>query len=103
MTTNSADKTTNDDLKYFFGNGCSFTVKADKEVDCLEIFLGKKILKLEVWKDDTNMKDYTRSKGEINCGGVPYFYNEVTGSSVCGAQPCSILKEWAISKSRIKK
>ena len=38
-----------------------------------------------------------RVGGAQNCGGVPFFYNEKTGSSVCGAAPFELLKMFATS------
>jgi hypothetical protein len=45
----------------------------------------------------------TRAEGAQNCGGVPYFYNEQTGSSVCGAAPCELLKLLATSTTKFQK
>jgi hypothetical protein len=93
----------NTNLKFFYGEGCKFTAKAMPEIDCVEQFINRKIQKFEVWSNDDNMVEYKRSEGTQNCGGVPYFYNASTGSSVCGAQKCDILKEWAMSTSKINR
>ena len=45
----------------------------------------------------------SRAEGAQNCGGVPYFFNEKTGSSVCGAAPCELLKMLAKSTTKFQK
>ena len=44
-----------------------------------------------------------RAGGDRYCGGVPYFYNEKTGSSVCGAATCELLKLLATSSEKFNK
>jgi hypothetical protein len=83
------------DLIYFYGDGCQFTKKADPSVACLERFLRAPISRREVWHNEDNHVIWKEHGGESNCGGVPYFYNKLTGKSVCGAANCEILKEWA--------
>jgi hypothetical protein len=86
-------------LIYFYGESCPFTARAQPEIQCLEIKLGKQLTKKEVWNNVENQQLYQTVGGQKNCGGVPYFYNQATGSSVCGARACDLLLNWAKSES----
>jgi thiol-disulfide isomerase/thioredoxin len=88
-------------LKFFYGEGCPYTKKVQPAVNCVEMFLGKNIEKLEIYHSPENKVKYTKANGPQNCGGVPYFYNETTQKSVCGACSCDTLKEWAAAKEKI--
>jgi hypothetical protein len=85
------------DLIYFYGESCPFTARAQPEIQCLEIKLGKQLTKKEVWNSVENQQLYQTVGGQKNCGGVPYFYNKATGNSVCGARACDLLFNWAKS------
>lgn len=94
---------TSQELKFFYGEGCTFTKRVQPAISCLELKLGKEIKKLEIYNNTENRKKYIQAEGPQNCGGVPYFYNETTGSSVCGACSCAVLLEWALAKETFKK
>jgi len=88
-----------ENLVYFFGKSCPFTKKVEPEINCLEIALGKRIHRVEVFENPLGEKLYEESNGPRSCGGVPFFLNKKTESTVCGARNCSILKEWALSQN----
>ena len=86
-----------ENLLFFYGDGCSFTKRVAPQVRCLEMKLGRSVTRLETWNDSANAKRYDEVGGKKRCGGVPFFYNTTTGSSVCGARACDILTKWAQS------
>lgn len=86
-----------DSLLFFYGEGCPYTKRSEPAILCLEASLGKKIKRLETWKNDENSILYRLVGGYELCGGVPFFYNENTKNSLCGAQNCEDLKKWAQS------
>ena len=87
-----------DNLLFFYGKGCSFTGKVEPAVNELEIKLGKRLKRLETWYDEDSQKRYEEVGGPQNCGGVPYFYNQQTKESVCGARSFDLLHAWASAK-----
>ena len=87
----------NGDLLFFYGDGCTFTKRVAPSVRCLEMTLGESVTRLESWNDEANMARYKAIGGEKRCGGVPFFHNVKTGSTVCGARSCDILTKWAQS------
>jgi hypothetical protein len=89
-----------ENLLFFYGESCPFTARARPEIQCLEIALGKQITKKEVWNDKRNEELYQSVGGQKSCGGVPFFYNQTTGKSVCGARACDILLSWANSQEK---
>lgn len=88
-----------ENLLFFYGESCPFTTRVLPEVRCLETSLGKQISRKEIWSDSSNRELYRNSGGQQNCGGVPYFYNKLTGKSVCGASSCDDLISWAKSST----
>ena len=88
------------ELLFFYGEGCKFTKKAEPQVKCLELSLRKRLVKLEVWNNESNQDKYNQARGKELCGGVPFFYNVRTKSTVCGAHDCGTLKEWASSNKQ---
>ena len=85
----------NSNLLFFFGDGCSFTKRAEAPVNCLEVALGKRLTRLETWHNKDNQEKYAQSGGEQNCGGVPYFYNKLSKAVLCGVSDCDAMKKWA--------
>ena len=81
--------------RFFYGEGCSFTARSKPHVQCLEASLGRRVTRLETWHSKENSERYDAVKGGELCGGVPFFFNQLTGNSVCGARPCEVLKLWA--------
>jgi len=64
---------------------------SDRLVREHRVFLDRR----EVWHNKKNMalvKKY--DEGEA-CGGVPFFYNDATGVSLCGEVTYDELKTWA--------
>lgn len=70
-------------------------------MQCLETSIGKRLTKLETWYSKENSETYDAVKGKELCGGVPFFFNKLTGNSVCGAKPCDVLKVWANAPERV--
>lgn len=80
-------------LLEFYGRECPHCLRMEPLVAQLEKETGIKVEKYEVWHDQKNaelMKQYDK-----DCGGVPFFFNEKTGESICGSVPYEMLKEWA--------
>ena len=88
------------DLMFFYGKGCQFTGKVEPAIAQLEIHLGKKVDRLETWHDTDNQKKYETVGGPGSCGGVPFFYNQATKESLCGAHSLELLKAWAAAKKK---
>ena len=87
-------------LVFFYGESCPFTRRVLPAVACLERNLRRPIVRKETWSNSENHEAWKEAGGEKNCGGVPFFYNETTGESVCGAADCETLKKWAaVSKN----
>ena len=85
------------ELLMFYGTECPHCHEMDPLVEKLEKELKLKVKKLEVWHNEANlrkMKEVDKSR----CTGVPYFYNEATGESICGAVDYPVLKKWAQGK-----
>lgn len=82
-------------VTFFYGEGCPYTTRVLPDVECLETAMtsqGRKLGRREVWHDEDNQRKYIEvARGK--CRGVPFFVNEKTGRFVCGAAPCSVLKE----------
>ena len=87
-----------ENLLYFYGKSCPFTKKVEPEIDCLEIAMGKRIRRIEIFDNPTGKKLFSETDGPRSCGGVPFFLNKTTESTICGARNCSVLKEWALSQ-----
>lgn len=71
-------------LQEFYGEGCPHCVRMAPIIAEVERELGVTFEKIEVWDNDEN----ARRLEEIDrgrCGGVPFFYNDVTGKFLCGA------------------
>jgi len=85
------------ELLMFTGRECPHCHEMFPLIDKLEKELKVKVKKLEVWHNEGNlrkMKEVDKSR----CTEVPYFYNEATGESICGAVDYAILKKWALGK-----
>ena len=81
-------------LVMFFGIECEHCHDMDPLVEKLEKELKVEVKKIEVWHNAKNAALFEKlDKGE--CGGVPFFYNEKTKKSICGAVDYAILKKWA--------
>lgn len=85
-------------IYFFYGTECTHCINIEKTVDKL-ILEGFDIKKIEVWHNTENENlMVSLDKGEEMCGGVPYFYNENTGKSICGEATYKELKDWASGK-----
>jgi len=89
---------TNKNLIFFYGSDCPHCIKMDKIVNQLNEE-GFNIKKLEVWdnKENDNFM-ISLDKGDDECGGVPFFYNENNNKSLCGEVSYNKMKEWAEGK-----
>ena len=85
-------------IYFFYGTECPHCIDMEKFVDKL-IVEGFDIKKTEVWHDTKNENlMVSLDKGEDMCGGVPFFFNENSGKSICGEAGYKELKEWASGK-----
>jgi hypothetical protein len=56
-----------------------------------------KVDRLETWHSSVNAKKLVKAdKGK--CGGVPFFYNDVSKKFICGSTSYENLKKWALGK-----
>ena len=86
-----------DRLIDFYGTECLHCHDMDPLVERLEKELKVKVTKIEVWHNAKNA-ELLRRLDKINCGGVPFFYNEKTGKAICGTCDYETLKKWALRK-----
>ncbi len=86
-----------DRLIQFYGTECVHCHEMDPLVEKLEKELDVKFTKLEVWHNSENAS-LLRKLDIVDCGGVPFFFNERTGKALCGAVSYEKLKAWASGK-----
>ena len=79
----------------FYGNSCPMTKKVEPIVERVENKLHTSIKRLEVYENEENLKKYKDVGGIELCGGVPFFFNTQTESSVCGVREEAIISAWA--------
>lgn len=84
-------------LLEFYGTECVHCHDMDPLVERLEKEEKVKVVKLEVWHNSKN-DELRRKLDNIDCGGVPYFFNEKTGKGLCGSVPYATFKKWALGK-----
>ncbi len=82
-----------DMLYFFYGEECSHCHTMMPLVDKL-IEEGVKIKKFETWHQEENAKLF-EEKDKGTCGGVPFFYNDETGASICGEASEEDVRKWA--------
>lgn len=83
-------------LYFFYGNECPHCHTMLPIVDKL-IEEGTKITKLETWHNKENATKFDgMDKGK--CGGVPFFFNEESGQSICGETSEEDVRAWAAGK-----
>jgi len=80
-------------LLMFYGTECHFCHDAEPIIDKLAQELKVKVTKLEVWHNSENKKLMVKLN-KINCGGVPFFYNEKTEKALCGNQSEQTFRKW---------
>jgi len=89
-----------DRLIWFTGRECEHCKELRPIVAEFMDEYGVEIEELEVWHDERNanlLRKYGEDIAEA-CGGdlaVPSFYNEATGSALCGKVTKELLKLWA--------
>lgn len=84
-------------LYMFYGTECVHCHEMIPLVDRLEKEEHVKVTRLETWHNSLNAKKLADfDKG--SCGGVPFFYNDVTKKSLCGATSYEKLKAWAVGQ-----
>lgn len=84
-------------LYFFYGEECPHCHNVLPIVDKL-IGEGIEIQKLETWHNDANASLF-QEKDKGVCGGVPFFYNESTGESICGETSEQQIRQWALGSS----
>ncbi len=82
-------------LMEFYGTECPHCVRMQPLIEKLEQELKVTVERFEVWHNEENAK--LMKKIDKDCGGVPFFFNEKSGISICGEVDYDILKEWATS------
>ena len=78
----------------YYGTECHFCHTMEDVIQKLEKEEDLKVERVEVWHNEENAK-LMRSRDK-HCGGVPFFYNEKTKETLCGAVPYKMLKKWAL-------
>jgi thiol-disulfide isomerase/thioredoxin len=81
-------------LYFFYGEECPHCHTILPLVDKL-IEEGIDIEKLETWHNKENAKIF-EEKDKGTCGGVPFFYNDKTGKSICGEASEEEVRAWAL-------
>lgn len=94
------------ELLFFYGLECTHCIRMEKLVDKLSA-LGFSVKKVEVWHNSENNKllekldkecaEKEKARGEEGepCGGVPFFFNQSSGKSICGEVSYEELESWA--------
>lgn len=85
-------------LLEFYGKECPHCITMMPIVAQVEQELGITIERFETWHDAENEK--LRKEKDVGgaCGGVPFFINEESGKTLCGASSYEELKAWASGK-----
>jgi len=78
----------------FYGKECPHCERMESVIQKLEMETGVQVERLEVWHSPENMKKLEGYDKGV-CGGVPYFYNTDTDTSICGETEYEKLKAWA--------
>lgn len=79
----------------FHGTECEHCIEMSPLVDKLEKETGVKVKRIETWHNAENEKKRAELDKGGKCGGVPFFINEKTGDTLCGAVSYEKLKAWA--------
>jgi len=85
-------------LLEFYGTECPHCIKVAPLIDKLEKELGVEVKRLETWHNVENEELRKQKDAKNDCGGVPYFYNEESGKSLCGESTYEEFKAWAEGK-----
>lgn len=82
-------------MRYFFyGDECPHCHVVMPIVDKL-IAEGIMIEKKETWHNKENAELF-ENKDKGVCGGVPFFYNDETGKSICGEVTEDEIRKWVL-------
>lgn len=95
MDQNNSNAQKGHHLLMFYGNSCPMTKKAEPIAESVEKKLQTTIRRLEVYENEENLRKYKEVGGIQLCGGVPFFFNTETGSSVCGVREEAVISAWA--------
>lgn len=82
-------------LLEFYGKECPHCITMIPIVERVEKELGVEIRKLETWHDTENEALRKEKDAGKVCGGVPFFFDEATRKTLCGASSYEELKAWA--------
>ncbi len=85
-------------LYEFYGDECPHCLVMMPMVEKLERELGVTVEKFEVWNNEENAKKLHDIDQGV-CGGVPFFYNDVTGQKICGSCDEAELRAWMLGSS----
>lgn len=81
-------------MRYFFyGEECPHCHTMMPLVDKL-IEEGVEIKKMETWHNEENATLFEQ-KDKGKCGGVPFFYHDESGASLCGETSDDEVRAWA--------
>lgn len=80
-------------LYFFYGEECPHCHTVMPFVDKL-IEEGVVIQKLETWHNAANASLF-KEKDNGRCGGVPFFFHEESGVSICGETSEKEIRQWA--------
>lgn len=81
----------------FYGTECVHCHEMVPLVERLEKEEKIKVIRMETWHNSVNAKKLQETdKGR--CGGVPFFYNDVSKKFICGSASYEKLKTWALGK-----
>jgi thiol-disulfide isomerase/thioredoxin len=81
-------------LLFFMGTECDHCHEMEPIVEQLEKDSSLRFTKLEVWHNAENAR-LLAQLDTIDCGGIPFFYNEKTSEAICGPTSIENLREWA--------
>lgn len=83
-------------LYEFYGEECPHCQKMRKLTNKLmEEFPKVHVERVEVWHHKENMEFIKECDKDDACGGVPFFYNDVSKATLCGEVKYDEIKEWA--------
>lgn len=80
-------------LYEYFGDTCPHCIEMRPMVEKLEHELGVSVEKREVWNNDENAKILEGIDNGL-CGGVPFFYDDVRKTFICGATDEATMRAW---------
>lgn len=82
-------------LYEFYGLECPICQGMRKVSDKLVKECGVVLERKEVWHNKENMELIKELDAKDECGGVPFYYNDVTKEWLCGEVKYDELKKWA--------